>query len=177
MEIWKPIPSFEGYYEASSLGRVRSVDRVVKHKRCGTQFVRGNLMSLKKSRSGYLMCLIQKDGVRKNMTTHRLIAKTFIPNPKNKPQVNHKNGIKDDNRVENLEWCNRSENINHAYANNLMVKNFGSKNGSSKLNKHQVIEIKKLLDEKNTCVSIAKKFNVSSSQIERIKNKVNWSWV
>ena len=107
-EIWKPIPNYEGYYEASSLGRIRSVDRVVKNGNW-TKPVRGRVLKVCVN-DGYIYCSLSKDGKVKQQKVHRLVAITFIPNPDNLPYINHKNEDKGDNRVENLEWCTKWHN-------------------------------------------------------------------
>lgn len=109
-EIWKDIKGYEGLYQASNLGRVRSKKTILKPY---------------KNTFGYLIVYLSKNNIRKNCRVHRLVAKTFIPNPENKPQVNHINGIKTDNRVENLEWCTNGENEKHAYKLGLKTINKG----------------------------------------------------
>ena len=97
-ETWRYIPGVEGHYMASTLGRIKSV------KKFPEVILRPGLSAI----NGYLH--VRLNG--QNKSVHRLVAETFIPNPYNKPQINHKNEIKTDNRVDNLEWVTAKENIN-----------------------------------------------------------------
>lgn len=131
VEEWKSVVSYGGfysdYYEVSNLGRVRSLDRYTtmryKSGKESIRKVKGTIMVLKDNGNGYLIVGIRKDSKRKYPYIHRLVAEAFIPNPENKSDVNHKNGDKYDNRVLNLEWCTKSENMIHAISTGLRLQN------------------------------------------------------
>lgn len=160
MEIWKAIKGFEEQYEVSNIGNIRSIDRVVKHYIEGvTRKYKGTSKNIRLNDKGYFRCNLKKDGKRFDFTMHRLVAEAFIPNEENKPVVNHKNGIKTDNRVENLEWCTTSENVIHATKNRLI---------KTKLTDKEALEIfNSLLSTRK----LGEIYKVHASIIWRIKNK------
>lgn len=107
-ETWEPIKDYENLYEISNLGRVRSLLKWDLNKRKFQPSIR--IMKLREDKDGYCIIDLHKNKKSKTFKVHRLVAQTYIPNVNNLPQINHKNEIKNDNRVENLEWCTNEYN-------------------------------------------------------------------
>lgn len=148
--IWKDIPGYEGLYQISDNGDVKSLPKKHRHSE--------HILKNKVTWDGYYETSLCKNNKYKYIRTHRLVAETFIPNPENKPQVNHINGDKTDNRVENLEWVTNKENITHAILNGL-EKLDGKYNPNAKkvaqLNLDgEVINIYDCIKDANKCTGV-----------------------
>lgn len=119
MENWKPVLGYEGLYEVSDQGRVRSVETIVKSscRNGGTRIRPSKILRAAKKSNGYLSVDLGRDGKIKTRAVHRIVAEAFLPAEPGKTQVNHKNLNKLDNRPVNLEWCTPGENIRHAHEN------------------------------------------------------------
>ena len=157
-EIWKPIEFAEGYY-ISNYGRVRS-----------TRKGQDRILKLSHTKDGYVKCGIAIHGCSCRFRVNRLVAEAFVPNPENKPTVNHIDGNKDNNHADNLEWCTLSEQMHHAYEHGLKKPMQGTNHSMSKLTEEEVRWIRehyKARDKEFGMIGLAEKFNVSHCCIKR----------
>lgn len=167
-ETWKDIPNYEGWYQASSIGRIKGIKRIIPNnctKNGDPVYKTERLLKQNLNRQGYPVCTLTKNLKRKTFTVHRLVALTFVPNPDNKPQVNHKDGIKLNNTVENLEWNTCQENIIHAWNNGLKHMS------EYQLDKLVERSCKKIIDTEtgviyNSMKQAAKEYNISYSTLK-----------
>ncbi len=178
-EIWLDVEGYEGIYCVSNFGRIYSYSRTeyVQSKRTGGHYRYRN-DSYRKPRltnSGHLQVHLHKDGKIAPHLVHRLVAKAFVPNPNNFPEVNHLDGDKTNNKSSNLEWVTRIDNALHSTK--ILGKNRGQLVGTSKLTKEDVLKIYDLLDQGVKQKQIADQFSVTIFAINRINKDKNWSWL
>lgn len=166
-EIWKDIKGYEGLYQVSNLGRVKSLDTIDrlhrKHK--------SNIKHQCNNGNGYLIVNLKHNGKQKNHLVHRIVATTFLENPDNKREVNHKDGNKQNNCVDNLEFVTRSENIKHAFKMGLNKNLKGVNHPKFKLTIEQVKFIKehaKPYDSEYSFEILGRRFNISSTVVKKI---------
>lgn len=176
-EIWKPAEGYENFYQVSNYGRVKSIDRTETCKDGVVRFRKGKVLKPHQNYNGYLWVSFCTNDIRKKKKIHRLVAQCFIPNPDGKPQVNHIDGDKHNNHVDNLEWVTPKENAHHAIENNLTTLLRGEKSPTNKLSSENVLEIRSFINEGVTVKELAKKYSVHTSTIYRIKHDKSWSWL
>ncbi|CAJ1226638.1 NUMOD4 domain-containing protein [Lactiplantibacillus xiangfangensis] len=169
MEIWKDVPGFEGKYQVSDLGRVKSLNRIrMKH-----HYPERILNTSKRlTHDGYARVSIRDDfGKQHEYRVNKLVATVFIPNPENKSSVNHIDGDKLNNAVSNLEWTTRSENMIHAYQHGLKRPVSGTKNGNAKLTEEQVRAIRSEYipySRTHGTVALGKKYGITNAAVGRV---------
>lgn len=168
-EIFLPIKGYEGIYEISNHGRVKSLQRVD----CRGQKRKEKMLVISLDSDGYPIIILSKDRVSKTNKVHRLVAYHFISIVEGKTHVNHIDGVKTNNKVYNLEWCTNQENIKHARVNGLHPE-VGETHKCATLTNEQVL---KILLEFGMHTQIAKKYNTSPLIVGRIKSGKTWSSV
>lgn len=131
-EIWLPIPGYEGIYEASSLGRIKSLQRVLKLT-FGSRPVPDKIKKQGKHKDGYSLIRLHSNGVGVSFAVSRIIGKLFVPNPENLPEINHIDLDKANNFYKNLEWTDRNGNMQHAFANRKIKRGYETKNTRYKM--------------------------------------------
>lgn len=167
-ERWRPIWGYLGYYEVSDHGRVRSLDRRIP---CGRWLV-GQMMKTVPMK-GYRVVTLCALGIHRQFKVHRLMGIAFLPNPKNLPDINHKDGKKSRNLLSNIEWSTKGDNTRHSRR--VLKCCCAEKNGRSKLTKHKVAAIRRAQRKGQSYDRLAKKFHVGKSQICRIVHAVHWA--
>lgn len=169
-EIWKDVKGYEGIYKVSNLGRVKSLDRVLIRKDGKKYTAKGKNLKPHPDKDGYQIVRLKKPGCKAyTIPIHRLVGLGFIDNPKNKPYINHKSGIKHQNDVENLEWCTPSENTKHAIENGFIDP------GNNKLSKEDVVYIKYQSNE--NVKELASKYDISIGTVYHIKQGHSWKQI
>ena len=146
-EIWKPIKGYEGLYEISNRGSIKSLEREIGNNG-GIAIKKEAILTPQQIRCGYYRIgLTDENKKRKMFLVHRLVATAFIPNPQNKSEVNHIDGNKKNNNLENLEWCTRGENLKHAYKTNLRTTEASKNNFKKMIEKHKRKVIQKDINQ------------------------------
>ena len=174
-EIWKDIDGYEGFYQVSNYGRVRSFKtRGISGKKKKTPAIKKD----NPDKDGYPQFGLSHNGKYYSHKAHRLVAKAFIPNPENKSQVNHIDGDKTNNRSSNLEWATRSENMSHSYDNGFHVGQKGELRYNSKLTKESVLEIRNAYNLGCfTHQEIADAYSISRQLATGVINNKRWAHI
>lgn len=174
-EIWKDIEGYEDYYEVSNLGRIRSKSRVAKTRNGRSHTVKSKVLSPGVWKDGYERVRFSVGGKMTGGKVHRFVANAFCPNPENKKEVNHINGVKTDNRACNLEWMTRSENQKHAFDKGLQKPQKGSSNPKSKIDEITALTIKTFIGKKYSQTKLSELMGVSKWIIQDISRGKTWN--
>ncbi len=177
-EEWRSVEGYEGAYEVSNFGRVRSLTRMVASKAGSRRLLRGRVLRLGVDSNGYLHFSARLDGTCRTVKVHQLVARTFVAGASDGKQVNHKDGVKANNASSNLEWVSASENILHAVRTGLRVAVCGEQQPAAKLSEAQVLEIRRIAREgQYSQKKIARMFGVCQMTISHIVSRSTWKHV
>ena len=172
-ELWLPVFGYEGLYEVSDYGRVKSLARVVPHARWGEQRIFERLLKPGRDKDGYLQVGLYKEGQKKKCQVHRLVLEAFVEPCPEGEECRHLNGVRDDNRLENLAWGTPKENKADQVLHGTKAK--GERHGSAKLTETDVVQIHNLIALGLTQTKIAKQFGVDQTLISLIHHGKNWT--
>jgi Mor family transcriptional regulator len=174
-EIWKSVVGYEGWYEVSSFGSVRSVDRTVIHGRYGPSKQKGKVLSHVVNHFGYCMVVLTRQRNRKMITVHKLVVDAFIPNVNGSTQVDHLDADKQNNRLSNLERVTNLENNRRARAKHIYPE--GERVHTAKLTAEKVIRMRKQFDAGATSSALSKEYQIDASHIGKICRRLKWKHV
>jgi len=166
-EIWTDFVGLEGIMLVGNTGRIKRI----KHRKNPTNKIMKHFIN----ENGYCQISLCHNGKYAMYSIHRSVALAFIPNPENKPEVNHKDGDKQNNHVDNLEWATESENIKHAWDTGLCKPKNGVDNGNSVLTEKEVLEIRAI--KGMTKRDIAKLYNIGEAAVGKIINRQRWNHI
>lgn len=166
---WKKVDGFNGTYYVSKCGLFKSVNHSCKCKNGKTRIQYGRILKQDVSKKGYLQVSLNFGKQKLHTGIHRMVALAFIPNPENKPQVNHIDGNKLNNHADNLEWCTNKENQIHAVKNNLHNPNYGEKHHMAKLTNSEAEEIRNRFNKGVTLKTVSLEYGISMAALSKIK--------
>lgn len=175
-EVWKDITGYEGYYQVSNLGRVKSIERTILNTKR-----KSVILSQAHDKDGYCVTTISKEGKAKQYRTHRLVAQAFLDNPNHYKMVNHKDENKQNNNVNNLEWCDNKYNLAYGTGRRrAAIARSGEKSHLHKLTVEMVREIRtryKRRSKDANALVLAKEYGIAEAEVLRIVQKTRWKWV
>lgn len=173
IEVWKSVVGYEGIYEISNFGNVRSVERVIVYEDGRIYNYPSRNLSFNKTVQGYNSVHLYKNCKRKNKKVHILVAEAFLDNPENLPDVNHIDGQKRNNHVDNLEWSSRYDNMRHAFETGL-ANNTGTNHGNNVYTEEQILKVKELLNLNIPYSDIETETGVKRGTIYVVKSGKQW---
>lgn len=183
IELWKDCKGYEGYYQVSNLGRVRSLGKIMPGPR-GGWFKKGRVLKQGYSmynrvgpgKHAYRMCVFSMNGTCKTLKVHRLVALAFVPNPHNLPEVNHIDLDPNNNNATNLEWTDRRGNIRHSFSKNTKRNNsVGESRPASVLKEHQVLEMRaKYAAGGTTFADLGREYKIDDGGVAKIIRRQAW---
>jgi len=174
-EKWIDIVGFEGFYQINLSGDIKSLPRQRKNKH-GFYMSKERILNGCVS-GGYLIYSFKIDKTETKLRAHRIVAQTFIPNPNNYPVINHKDGNKLNNNIDNLEWCTEAYNTKHAWDNGLIRGLRGEENGRAKTTEKQVVLIKKFIRKGLTSKEISEKLDLPKNIVDKIRCGKTWKHI